>query len=264
MLVYIFIALSLIGTALLYVAFPALSLWYVLLFLPGWFLALNILYLLYLFLSSLFFSRKVPPGRDNPYCRGMMHITLDWLLTLFRVRYHVSGEEMLPTEPFVLISNHRSDFDPMVTFVALPRTRLSYISKEGNFRIPIAGRYIYHTAFLPLDRENPMRAMRTLREGARLVREEGISMGIYPEGTRSRTGELLPFKEGAFFLAKKAEAPLVVMVTEHTEDISHNLLRRRTDVAVRILGVIDRETVGRESTAELSARTRAMMEAALS
>lgn len=263
MLVYIFLALSLVGMSLLYVAFPALSLWYVLLLLPGFFLALNILYLLYLFLSSLFFSQKVPMGRDNPYCRGMMRLTLDWLLTLFRVHYHVSGAELLPKEPFVLVSNHRSDFDPMVTFVALPHAHLSYISKEGNFKIPIAGNYIYHTAFLPLDRENPMRAMRTLREGARLVREEGISVGIYPEGTRSRTNELLPFKEGAFVLAKKAAAPLVVMVTEHTEDIPHNLVRCRTDVSVRILAVIDRETVAEETTAELSARARALMEAAL-
>lgn len=264
MLVYLFWILSVGGSVALCAVLPLSYRWLFAL-IPGVFLAENAVWLLYLYVSSLFLSLKCEPGRDNPYCRCVTGVVISWILTLFRVSYTVEGKEKLPQGPFVLVANHRSDFDPMVTFDALRRrVRLSYITKTGNVRIPIAGRYIYHTGFLPIERDNPMQSLRTIRTAATLVKDRGTSVGIYPEGTRAKTDELLPFKEGAFLLAKRAGAPLVVMTTRGTEKISGNLIRRRTRVRVRILGVIDRETVFASSTAELSAMTRAMMEADLS
>ena len=263
MLVYLFAALSAVLTVLLYCFVPSLSCWWILPLLIGGFVGLNIVYIVYLYVSSLLFSMKKPIRRVNRYCRFMTRLTVNWLLGLFRVRHSVRGIEKLPQTPFVLVSNHRSDFDPMVGFDALGRVKLGYISKMSNFRIPIVGRYIYQTGFLPIDRANPLRAARTIKEAARLVRECDVSIGIYPEGTRAKTDEMLPFKDGAFLLAKKADAPLVIMATRGTEQISKNFPWRRTHVEIEILRVIDRETVAATETKALSAMARQEIEAYL-
>lgn len=260
MLVYLFAILSAILTAGLYIAFSALSPWWILPIFVGGFAALNCVYIIYLFITSFAFSMKKPIKRVDPYAFFMTHLTVNWLLGLFRVRHHATGVEKLPKEPFVLVSNHRSDFDPMVGFDALRGIKLGYISKEANFRIPIVGRHIYHCGFLPIDRKNPLRAARTIKEAARLVRECGVSMGIYPEGTRSKTDEMLPFKDGAFLLAKKANAPLVIMATRGTEQITKNFPWRRTKVEMEILRVIDRETVASLDAKALSALAREEIE----
>ncbi len=260
----IFFVVAALAVVAVYLAAPALSLWWIWLLYPAAWLSTVLLFLAYLLLSTLFMpQKKHPAGKSNRYARCMMYVMLDWVLRLLGVRYTVTGREKLPSVPCVLIGNHRSDFDPMITFAALRGVQLSYISKKENFRIPIAGPYICYTGFLPLDRQNPLRAARTIKEGARLIREEGVTMGIYPEGTRSKKGELLPFKEGAFRMAKMAGAPIAVLITRNTEQVAHNFFRRRTHVPVEILGVIDAETVARATTAELSAMARDMMASAL-
>ncbi len=263
MLVYLFALLSLLGTVLLYFFPLGLSPWLILPLLLLGFILLNVVYIIYLYLSSLLFSMKRPIKKVNPYCRFMTTLTINWLLGLFRIRYTLRGAEKLPSEPFVLVSNHRSDFDPMVTYDALHKHHLGYISKISNFRIPIVGRYIYQTGFLPIDRKNPLRAARTIKEAARLCRECGVSIGIYPEGTRARTDEMLPFKDGAFRLVQKAEAPLVIMATKHTEKITKNFPWRRTHIEIEILCVIDRETVQTTDCKALSALARQEIEAFL-
>lgn len=256
MLVCLFLLMSAVLAALLCFGFSLLSPWWLVPLFLGAFLLLNVLYLLYLLLTSYLFGFDHPYEKDNRYCRFMTHLTLDWLLHLFRIRAHVTGMEILPEEPFVLVGNHRSDFDPIITFRLLKHRKTAFISKKENMRIPIAGRYIYQIGFLPLDRDNPLRAMRTIKEGARLVREENMIMGIYPEGTRSKTEKMLPFKEGAFLLAKKAEAPIVVMALRGTGDISRNVPLRSTRVSGAFLRVIPKETVASTSIEELSAMAR--------
>ena len=88
-------------------------------------------------------------------------------------------------------------------------------------------------------------------------------MGIYPEGTRSKTGELLPFHAGSFKVAQKAGVPLVIACSRGTEHVMRNWLRRPTKVELSILEVLPPERVKAMSTQELAAYSRARMEAAL-
>jgi len=85
-------------------------------------------------------------------------------------------------------------------------------------------------------------------------------MGIYPEGTRSKSGELLEFKEGAFLLAKRAGAPIVVMATHGTNQITRRMLLRRTRVDLNVLDVIDRDTVKAMPLSELALNVRTTIE----
>ena len=99
--------------------------------------------------------------------------------------------------------------------------------------------------------------MRTIKRAAELVVSEQMIMGIYPEGTRNKTGEgLLEFKEGAFLLAKRAKAPVVVVATKGTDQIAKRMVLRTTKVELDVIEVIDKETVQNLKLSELSAHVR--------
>ena len=89
---------------------------------------------------------------------------------------------------------------------------------------------------------------------------EGVDIGIYPEGTRSKTGKLLRFKPGACYLAQEANAPIVVMTTQGTEKISKRFLLTPVRVELDIVEVIDRETVQNTSQNDLMAHIRETVE----
>lgn len=88
-------------------------------------------------------------------------------------------------------------------------------------------------------------------------------MGVYPEGSRSKTDEMLPFHAGSFKIAQRANAPLVICVVHGSENIKKNLLRRKTDVYLDILQVLPGEKVKAMTTAELSEYSRALIQARL-
>jgi len=132
-----------------------------------------------------------------------------WLaLALSGIRYRVIGKENLPLgRAAVYCSNHESNVDPPVLFVALhPMMHILY--KHEIDRIPILARAFRMGGFIPVDRRNKEAAMRSIEAGARSIRS-GNSFLIFPEGTRSKTGDLLPFKKGGFIMAIKAQAPIV-------------------------------------------------------
>lgn len=268
MIFWIFVAESLAAAVLLGVFVPTAAwAWWqtALLALGGFvgaFLALNVLFLLLLFVISLFFP-KGEPKKESRFWRRWTVYAVRWILDMLRVRVKVEGRELLPGEPVVLVSNHRSDFDPMAAMVAFSHRPLVYISKESNLRIPIAGAFVRRCHFLPIDRENPRSALATLKHAASLMREEGLDIGIYPEGTRSYKGGPKPFKEGAFLMAKQAGAPIVLMTTEGTEEIAGHVILRRNIVRLRVLRVISAEEVAATTARELTRLSEETLLAAL-
>ncbi len=264
MLHYIFCLLSLALTGVVYFFESAVSYWWALPIFLGFLVAFLATYLIGLWIASQFLSKKDPIDKPSNACRFMIWLTMDWLMAFFRVRIKFIGRELLPDEPTVLVSNHISDFDPMTVLAVLRDRKPLYISKEANFRIPIVGKFIHRAGFLAIDRENAMRAMRTIKRASDMMKEHRVDMGIYPEGTRSKTGELLEFKSGAFLLAKKANAPIAVMTTEGTDRFTHNLPFRATRVTLTVHEIITAERVAEMSLDEISAYVRARIEQELS
>lgn len=268
MIFWIFVVESLAAAVLLGVLVPTAAwAWWqtALLSLGGFvgaFLTLNVLFLLLLFVISLFFPKGEPKKESRFWRRWTVH-AVRWILDVLRIRVKVEGRELLPEEPVVLVSNHRSDFDPMAAMVAFPRRPLVYISKESNLRIPIAGAFVRRCHFLPIDRGNPRSALATLKHAAALMKEEKLDIGIYPEGTRSYKGGPKPFKEGAFLMAKQAGAPIVLMTTEGTEDIAGHVILRRNTVHLRVLRVISAAEVAATTARELMRLSEEILLAAL-
>ncbi|HLY19191.1 MAG TPA: lysophospholipid acyltransferase family protein [Bryobacteraceae bacterium] len=130
------------------------------------------------------------------------------LLAISGSRTRVEGLEKLPAgASYVLVANHVSYFDIPAVLAVIP-LQIRFFAKKGLFRIPLLGGHLRRAGHLPVARENPRASIKSLSEAARLVRERGISVLLFPEGGRSPT-QLRDFKEGAAYLAIKAGVPAV-------------------------------------------------------
>jgi 1-acyl-sn-glycerol-3-phosphate acyltransferase len=144
------------------------------------------------------------------YALGHMGV---WLaLTLAGIRYRVLGREHVPSTAVVFCSNHESNVDPPVLFRAL-HPRLHILYKAELHRFPIMGTVFDVGGFVPIERTERDKAMESLARGTESLRA-GNSFLIFPEGTRSRTGELLPFKKGGFIMAIQAQVPVVPVAVQ--------------------------------------------------
>jgi 1-acyl-sn-glycerol-3-phosphate acyltransferase len=143
--------------------------------------------------------------------RGMYalgHGGVGLALMLCGIRYRVSGLENAPRGTAVVFcSNHESNVDPPVLFMAL-HDQLHILYKAELRNVPLMRTVLDVGGFVAVDRGDRDRSMQSLEQGAESLRS-GNSFLIFPEGTRSRTGALLPFKKGGFVMAIKAQVPIV-------------------------------------------------------
>ena len=222
-------------------------------------LSLMGLYILLLWISSLLVHTDREYPENSRYYRWLLNSATGIMILVLRIRLKVSGVEKLPEGRFLLVSNHRSNFDPILTWFVLRKRDIAFVSKRENFDVPIFGRFIRRCCFMAIDRENPRNAIRTIDQAAVLIKEDKVSVGIYPEGTRSKDCVLLPFHPGVFKIAQKANVPVVVMTVNGTEKIHRNVPFHRTVVNLDILKVIPTEKVTSERTALISEDVRETM-----
>lgn len=269
MLLYIYLILSLLGTAALsfgcqwYDSWNAL--WQVPLTFIGLFLGLMVAFALVVLLATAAVRMDKEQTKRNGFYAFLFHTYAPAVLFLMRIHVHVTGREKIPTDGnFLLVCNHLNIFDPVVLFMSIPmRCKLSFITKVENFKIPIVKQFMHKLLCLPLDRNNDRSALRTIIKAAQLMKDNVLSMTIFPEGQTSKSGELLPFRNGAFKIAQKANRPIVVATLQNTKAAPKNMFRRPTHIPLHILGVIPAEDVTSHTTAEIGARVHAMMEADL-
>ena len=264
MLYYLLAIPAILVTIWIFFLSPALSLWWLLPIAFGCFVAANLLFALFMLVLSLLVDMRKENKKINRFYYTVTLLFDDWILAICRVKIHTTGMEKLPPEgEFLLVSNHRSNFDPLVTWWALRDRSLAFVSKPENLYKIVFGRCTHKCCFLAIDRENPRNALKTINTAAELMRNHECSFAIYPEGTRSKSGQLLEFRNGAFKAAKKANVPIVVATIEGTEQIAHRTPWRATDVYLTILDVVDAETVKANPTHDLGERIHAQMYAQL-
>lgn len=222
----------------------------ILLFAAG-FLGGLLLFVLLIGLIALFVDKSKPQTRPAPFFSAVVTYVMGLLIAIFRVRVHVSGAERLPRGRWLLVGNHRSGFDPIVTGWVLRDRELVFISKPENLRLPIVGQFLHKAGFFSIDRENDRAALRTILAATEMLKTDVASVGVYPEGTRNRGEGLLPFRNGVFKIAQKAHVPIVVVSTRGTDQILKRFPLHRTDVELNICGVIDAQDAAQKKTQEI-------------
>jgi len=146
--------------------------------------------------------------RDSP----MIHRSTRWwgqnLLRVAHIPVEVEGlEHLVPGQAYVFAANHRSNFDIFALVAVLPG-RFLWVAKKSLFHIPVLGQALSRMGSIPVDRDNLRSAVKSLDQATAIVKS-GVSLIIFPEGTRALTRELLPFKKGVFIMAIKAGQPIV-------------------------------------------------------
>lgn len=177
------------------------------------------------------------------------------------VKLTVIGEEQVPTdEPVLYIGNHRSYFDIVISYARCPRLT-GYIAKDSMLQIPLLSTWMKRLNCLFINRDDIKESLKTILAGIENVKN-GISMCIYPEGTRGKGAdelEMLPFKEGSLKIAEKTGCKIVPMAMTGSADIfeKHIPYIRRSHVILEYGAPIDVNTLSREEKKKLGSYCQA-------
>lgn len=266
-MLYILLALAFLSATAIVVGAQMFSAgyWLILIFIGLWaacFLGWAIIYLLWLLIVSLLVNKKKEITKPSKFYGYFVKETMSMLLFFSRSKVHMEGVENIPRDTkYLLVANHRSNFDPITCLAKFGKNDLVFVSKPENFSLPIAGGWIHHAGFMAIDRENPKNALVTINKAADYLKNQVVSVGIFPEGTRNKTTEpLLPFKNGALKIATKAQCPIVVAAMKNTREVQHNFPWKRTHIYLHI-EVISAEEVKESNTAKLSERVYDILKA---
>jgi 1-acyl-sn-glycerol-3-phosphate acyltransferase len=187
--------------------------------------------------------------------------TNDWardLLSAAGTPVRVVGLERIPRDgPVVYASNHSSIFDIWALAATLPGS-VRFVAKQELAAVPLVGRAMIRAGHIMIDRPHPRRALDAYARAADVIRS-GISAVVFPEGTRSRTGELLPFKNAPFGLAIAARVPVVPVYVRNTFAImpKGGILLRPQPIVIAVGDPIPTTDLGMERRQELRDRVRA-------
>lgn len=186
------------------------------------------------FLCGLLLILLWPFGSYNVVSNKTALIWAKSILWAAGTKVDVNGLENIDfKKSYVFISNHQSHFDVLAAFSILPMT-VRYIAKKELFRIPIFGWAMTAAGIIKVDRSNREKAIRSVEKAAETIKH-GVSIVMFPEGTRSHDGEIHQFKKGAFVLALKSGVPVVPISISGTRNILEKHSLRLNPGTVKIV-----------------------------
>jgi len=242
-------------------AFADLALWLLPVVFLGCWAALVLIAFLFLCLVCALVDLDKPQEHDSKFYRSVMHIYIEALMTLVRLHVTVEGLEKTPKEGrFLLVCNHQNESDPGILLHCFKHSQLAFVTKKENQSLPIVAPIMHKILCQPIDRENDRSALKTILKCICLIKEDEVSIGVFPEGYTSKDGKLHHFRPGVFKIAQKAGVPIVVCTIQNTRPIFKNLAKlKKTDVKLHLVEVIPPEEIKGLSTVEVSDRVYACM-----
>ncbi len=218
------------------------------------FIIVALFVILFLILSTPLMLAEWIIGKWNPDLKSRSSLAIvnwafRWVIRLSGVKVVVKGEENIPKNTAVLyVGNHRSYYDIILTYVRVPRPT-GYVAKIEMLKIPLLSIWMKNLHCLFLDRKDIKQGLKTILAGVDLVKN-GISVCIFPEGTRNKTKDtFLPFHDGSFKIAEKGGVPVIPMSIVNSSAVfeDHMPKIRRSTVVIEYGKPIDIKSLDKDT-----------------
>lgn len=220
--------------------------------------ALFVIFILYI--VTIFIRTDKKLDKPSKFCRVVTKMFAEFLTGLFRIKFVKKGFEKLPENRNCLfIGNHQSNIDPFANVWVFRKKDVAFIMKDAIMKVPVLGRWLYGSGFLPLDRNNDRKAVEIINTAANRIVTGDQSIFVYPEGTRSKGPNMNKFRNGVFKIALKAKCPIVVTIMDNTYRIKLRFPFRRTKVLVEVVGVIEYDVIKEMNTNQIGDMIHNMM-----
>ena len=253
-------ALSAVLTAVLFLC-SDLTLWLLPLLFAGFWLVLLLIAFAVLFAFSAAVDMDKPQGEDSKLYRKVMYLFIEALIPLAGATVETAGLEKTPKAGrFLLVCNHQNESDPGILLHYFKNSQLAFISKKENRDMFLVGKMMHKTLCQLVNRENDREALKTILKCIQLIKEDKVSVGVFPEGGILIKDKLSHFRSGVLKIAQKAGVPIVVCTLKGSSDLFHNLKRlKKTHVQLELVDVIPAEEVKTTNTVELGEKIYQMM-----
>lgn len=198
----------------------------------------------------------------------ILQATSEWgkdILDIFSIDLTVNGRENLPTEgPVLYASNHQGYGDIPICCAVLDTIQFGFIAKEELFKIPVFGKWMLRIRSLSMDRDDARAAMRAIEAGVSYI-NDGFSLLIFPEGTRSQGGPVKEFKKGSLKLATKPGVPVVPITIDGSYRIyeEQGKVVNNAKVAITIHPAIPTAGMIKQEQNQLAEKVQRIIESAL-
>ncbi len=191
---------------------------------------------------------------DDPFYRKVMDLYIESLIPLALVKRRFVGLEKTPKEGrFLLVCNHLSNADPLLLLNAFRRSQLAFITKRENMSMFLINKLMYKILCQSLNREDDRQALKVILKCIQLIKNDKVSICVFPEGYTSLDGRLHHFRSGVFKIAQKANVPIVVCTLKNAQHIFKNVAKLKpTAVDLHLVDVIQPEQFAGMTTVALA------------
>ena len=195
-----------------------------------------------------------PQEKDSKFYRVMANLCIEAVLTFARVRVKTQGLEKTPKEGrFLLVCNHLHEADVAILLHFFRKSQLAFISKQENKDMFLVGKIMPKLMCQLINRENDREALRTILKCIQLLKEDKVSVAVFPEGYIRPDRKFHNLRPGVFKIAQKAGVPIVVCTMRDTQYVVKNFLKGKpSDVQLHLLEVLPADWVKSKTTVEIA------------
>ena len=265
MLLGLLTVLSAVSAGLIFIGPGGGSVWSLLLGFCGSFLLCLVVAFAFFFVMAQLVDVHKPQKQDSPFYRKMIHLYIDSILIVARVKLRVTGAEKMPKDGrILLVANHRDNLDPAFLLTAFREKQLAFISKREVQSFFLVGKVMHKIQCQPINRENDREALKTILNCIQIIKEDKASIAVFPEGYIYPDRKLHRFRHGVFKIATKTSVPIAVCTLRGTTQVLSSFKRLKpSQVEIRLLDVIYPEDYAQMTTVELGDKIYELMAADL-
>ena len=219
------------------------------------------------FAGLLLYCKGIDPenigDEDSPVFRRFIMELIHTIVTVLPVKVRMKGIENMPTDGrFLLVSNHLDNIDPAVFYYCFPKSQMAFVGKKETKNMFLVNKVMPKLLCPTIDRENDREALKSILRCISLLKNDTVSIAIFPEGRINKFRKLAHFRPGVFKIAQKANVPIVVCTIRNTNRVIGNLLKLKgSQVDLRLLEVIPAESLEGRTTVDIAQQVYDIMAA---